>query len=478
MGLSTLKEHSEEPTYETLVIDDDLVAIQLVSEALEGTPFKILSATDAASGLEIVERLRPPIVLLDLMMPNVTGMELLERILSIDPGIDVILLTGHYSTDSAVEAIQKGAYDYLTKPFPILRLREKLAKWLEDAQVRQQTSRLDVELLHAFQFEGIVGRSPLMLEMFSKIRRVAPHFQTALVTGETGTGKESVAKALHRLSPRSSGPFVVCNCAAVSEALFESELFGHVRGAFTGASHDKQGLVETASGGTLFLDEITEIPLSVQAKLLRLLQNREIQCVGASHPKRIDVRIVAATNRNLRSLVSENKLREDLYYRLTMVEIKLPRLMDRKEDLALLQRHFLDLFSARYNKPGLNLTRRAQAMMAAYSWPGNVRELENSLGYCCMMTAQETIDVRDLPEQIQAHAPSGFAGHEELLSMEEMEKNHALRVLDSAGGNLLRAAGILGISRSTMYRLLENTLKRPPGKERPSERNLQRRQGA
>src|SRR6185312_9306552 len=203
----------------------------------------------------------------------------------------------------------------------------------------------DDEVLHTFQFEGIVGRSPLMLEMFSKIKRIAPHFQTALVTGETGTGKELVAKVFHQLGPVPTGPFVICNCAAIAETLFESELFGHVRGSFTGATLDKKGLAETASGGTLFLDEITEIPLSSQAKLLRLLQNREIQRVGASTSKHVDLRIVAATNRDLRSLVAENKLREDLYYRLAMVDVKIPRLADRKEDLALLQRHFLDGFS-------------------------------------------------------------------------------------------------------------------------------------
>jgi DNA-binding NtrC family response regulator len=454
--------HPKGITYEILVIDDDPLAIQLVSDVLEGENFSIRGATDAESGLELAARYRPPIVMLDLMMPNVTGMELLERILSIDPGVDVILFTGHYSTESAVEAIQKGAYDYLTKPLPPAKLREKLGKWLEDAKVRQQARKLDDELLHAFQFEGIVGRSPMMLEMFSKIRRIAPHFQTALVTGETGTGKELVAKVFHRLGPRPNGPFIVCNCAAIAESLFESELFGHVRGSFTGAASDKQGLVEAASGGTLFLDEITEIPLNVQAKLLRLLQNREIQRVGASSSKRIDLRIVAATNRDLRSLVAENKLREDLFYRLAMVDVKIPRLADRKEDLALLQRHFLDVFSERYGKPDLNLTRRAQAMMASYSWPGNVRELENTLAYCCMMAETETIDLADLPEQIRAQVPYSGSGEHELLSMEAMELKHALRVLDSVGGNRVRAAEILGISRATLYRMLGATpAKRP-----------------
>jgi DNA-binding NtrC family response regulator len=453
----------DEPVYQLLVIDDDPLSIQFVADALESEKFRVHGVTDASSGLDFVAQHRPAVVLLDLVMPNVSGLEVLKRIQDIDPEIDVFLFTGHYSTDSAVEAIQEGAYDYLTKPLPVERLREKLARWFEEAHLRQQTRRLDGELLRASQFGGIVGHSPLMLEVFSRIRRIAPHFQTALVTGDTGTGKELVAKALHQLSPRASGPFVVCNCAAISDTLFESELFGHVRGAFTSASQDRQGFVEAASGGTLFLDEVAELPLAIQAKVLRLLQNREIQRIGTSRPQRVDVRIVAATNRDLRSLVAEKTVREDLYYRLATVEVKLPRLADRKEDLPLLQRHFLEEFSIRYGRPGLNLTRRAQALLAAYSWPGNIRELENVLGYCSMMTESNTIDARDLPEQIRLSVPSADA-HEELMSMEQMETTHALRVLDRVAGNRLRAAQVLGISRATLYRIIGRSTQRPPGK--------------
>ena len=381
-------------------------------------------------------------------------MEMLEGILKIDSSIDVILVTGNYSTESAVAAIQKGAYDYLTKPLPVDELRQKMDKWLEEARLRQQARRLDNELLRACRFSGIVGRSPMMLEVFSRIRRIAPHFQTALITGETGTGKELAAKALHEMSPNASGPFVVCNCAAIAENLFESELFGHVRGAFTGASQDKQGFAETARGGTLFLDEITEIPLNIQVKLLRLLQNREIQPVGASKPKNVEVRIVAAANRDLRALVAENKLREDLYYRLSMIEIKLPRLADRKEDLPLLQRHFLELFSHRFGKSSPSLTRRAQAVMTVYPWPGNVRELENVIGYCCMMCERETIDIRDLPEHMQAKNLPSPHPDETLLPLEEIQRKHVLRVLEHLGGNRLRAAEVLGISRATLYRMI------------------------
>src|SRR5580704_4291290 len=399
--ISTASQYPEDEIFDLLIIDDDPFAIQLVKDVLRGESFRVLGATNALDGLDVIAQRRPQVVLLDLVMPGVLGMELLERILGIDPTIDVILVTGHYSTDSAVEAIQTGAYDYWTKPLDVNRLRQKLAKWAADTQIRRRTTSLDGELLEAFRLEGIVGRSPMMQEVFSKIRRIAPHFQTALVTGETGTGKESAAKALHQLSPSAPASFVVCNCAAIPELLFESELFGHVRGAFTGATQDKQGFAEAASGGTLFLDEITEIPLGTQAKLLRLLQNREIQRVGSTRSQHIDVRIVAATNRAPRDLVSEGKLREDLFYRLSMIEIKLPRLVDRREDLPLLERHFLDRFSQLYAKPTLNLTPRVQALVASHPWPGNIRELENVLGYGCLMTERNTIDVSDLPEYMQ-----------------------------------------------------------------------------
>ena len=444
--------------YDLVVIDDDPQAIRLVADVLEGGAFRIHGASDPQAGADLVARLRPAIVLLDLVLPGITGMELLDQILKINPASDVILVTGNYSTESAVEAIQKGAYDYLTKPLPLDRFRQKLAKWLADTQTRERTQALESELLGAFQLEGIVGRSPVMLEVFSKIRRIAPHFQTALVTGESGTGKEAAAKALHQLSPSAAGPFVVCNCAAIPENLFESELFGHVRGAFTGATQDKLGFVEAACGGTLFLDEITEVPLAVQAKLLRLLQNREIQRVGSSRTKQIELRIVAATNREVRELVADGKLRDDLYYRLSMIEVKLPRLADRREDLPLLERHFLDRFAARYRKPTLNLSRRAQAVISRYAWPGNIRELENVIGYACMMTESDSVDVRDLPDYLQASDAPGRED-EALLSMRSMELLHLHRVLEHVGGNRGKAAEILEISRTTLYRLLEEEKK-------------------
>jgi DNA-binding NtrC family response regulator len=439
----------------TLVaIDDDAQALELVASALEQDGLEILTETNPAKGLELILRRRPQIVILDLIMPKMSGMDLLARVVEADPGADVILLTGHYSIESAVEAIQKGACDYFTKPISVEKLRDRIGQLLQDARQRQRAVQLERELLDASQFEGIIGRGPMMLEVFARIRRVAPHFRTALITGPTGTGKELVARALHRLSPSSGGPFVVCNCAAVVETLFESELFGYVRGAFTGATKDKMGMFEYANGGTLLLDEIGDMPLATQTKLLRVLQNQEIQRVGSPVVRKVDVRVLAATNRNLETLVAEQKFRDDLYYRLSMVEIRLPPLADRKEDLPLLERHFVERFAAQYSKPIAGLTRRAQTLLGKHSWPGNVRELENVLGHACMMAVGSLIDVKDFPERFRSQSVLGFEESDELISIEELQRRHARRVLEKIGGNKVKAAEILGISRATLYRLL------------------------
>jgi DNA-binding NtrC family response regulator len=446
-----------------IAVDDDPLTLDLIKAALTQEGVEILTSSDAEAGLELIVRRRPRVAILDLIMPKLSGMQVLERVVEIDPSIDVILLTGHYSTDSAVEAIQKGACDYLTKPISIERLRERIGILIADARRRQRALQLERELVEASQFEGIVGQSPLMLEVFARIRRIAPHFRTVLVTGSTGTGKELVARALHHLSPSPSGPFVVCNCAAVVETLFESELFGYVKGAFTGATQDKIGMFEYAHGGILLLDEIGEMPLATQAKLLRVLQDQEIQRVGSPVTRRVDVRVVAATHRDLAAEVADKKFRDDLYYRLCMIEIRLPRLADRKEDLPLLERYFLERFSAQYNKPLPRLTHRAQAILGRYSWPGNVRELENVLGHACMMVEGDAVDVRDLPERFQAAVPKGAGEDSELITLEEVQRRHALRVLERVGGNKVQAAEILGVSRATLYRLLAEN--EPPTSE-------------
>lgn len=441
-------------SFKLLAIDGDAESLALISAALKDNGLELLTAADPNVGFETFLQFRPRIVLLHVPLPLIHGMELLERIIRVDPGANVVIVSEQYSAESALEAIQKGACDYLTKPLNVEKLRDRVAGLRAEAETRRRTLNLDRELVGACRFEGIVSRSPLMLDVFAKIRRVAPHFKTALVTGATGTGKELVARALHRLSTASPERFVVCNCSALVESLAESEMFGYVKGAFTGANQDRPGLFESADGGTLFLDEIGELSPGTQAKLLRVLQDHQVRRVGSSSSRNVDVRVIAATNRDLRAMVSEGTFREDLYYRLAVVEIALPRLEDRREDLPLLQRYFVEKFTLEYQKPVAGLTRRAQGRMATYSWPGNIRELENVIGNACMMADGRFIDVNDLPERVQQADRKDFRADELLCSLEEAQRRHIMRVLDRVGGNKLRAARILGVGRTTIYKLL------------------------
>jgi DNA-binding NtrC family response regulator len=444
------------PSLRLVVIDDDPKNLKFVNFILANAGLEIHTASEPQEGLDLIRRLRPQIVLTDLVMPGVQGMELLQKIVEFDPGIDVILMTGYYSTESAVEAVQKGAADYFPKPFSPEKLRQRIGLIVEEAKRRQRSSTLENELLENFQFEGIIGRSPLMLDLFSKIRRVAPHFRSVLITGPTGAGKELVAKALHQLSG-SGKRFVAVNCSSITESLAESELFGHVKGSFTGANQDKVGVFEYADGGTAMLDEIGEMPLQMQAKLLRVLQNHEVQRVGSPAVTKVDVRVVAATNRDLHEMSRQGKFREDLYFRLSAVELKVPSLAQRPEDLPLLERHFLKAFAAQYNKSVSGLTRRAQTVLARYRWPGNIRELQNVIEHACMMTESDVIDVRDLPERVQNQAAAADADYEVLMSIDQLERRHAQRVLDHVGGNKVRAAEVLGISRTHLYQLLKES---------------------
>ncbi len=459
-----------EPAVTVAVLSDDPDCLEAIRTALPEEGLELLTANDPKDGVELVRHLYPQIVLVDLGMSKVKEnskrTEWLEQIVQTNPGAEVVVMTSDSSTDSVVETIRKGACDFLGKPLSAERVRERLDKLLNQARERRRTLKLDLELVHAFQFHGMVGRSPLMLEVYARIRRVAPHFQTVLVTGPTGTGKELVAAALHRLSPAAKGPFVACNCSAIAETLIESELFGHVKGAFTGATEDKAGLFEHANGGTLLLDEISDMPRPAQAKLLRVLQNRELQRVGSPKTRKVDVKIIAATNQNLPALVAEKKFREDLFYRLSMVDIELAPLSDRKEDLPLLMRHFVERFAEEYRKPIRGIARRAQALLSRYDWPGNVRELENVLGNACMMVETGTVDVGDLPERIRNQRSRSLPHAQEMLSLAEVQRRHARQVVERLGGNKARAAEVLGISRATLYRLLGRKLADAPGSKR------------
>jgi DNA-binding NtrC family response regulator len=437
-----------------LVVDGSLADVELVRAALASEDVQISAEPSAELALERLPQLRPRIILSGLRLSGINGLEFLERALAKDPGIDFILMTGHYSTESAVDAIRKGATDYLPKPVDGERLRLCVGNLVKEAEVRRKTFRLDQDLAGVYQFEGMIGRSPLMLEAFAKIRHIAPHFRSVLVTGETGTGKELVAQTLHRLSPVASAPFVVCNCSALVETLLESQLFGYVRGAFTGATQDKQGIFEYADGGTVFLDEVGELPLSAQSKLLRVLQNQEVQRVGSPTPLRVNVRVIAATHRDLRKMVAQGQFREDLFYRLSVVEIPVPRLAHRKEDLPLLQRHFLDKYSSLYGKQISGITRRAQSCLASHTWPGNIRELENVISSSCIMSVGTVIDLPDLPEILRSPSPAVERDDEELVTMETIQQRHLLRVLNHVEGNKAKAAEILGVGRNTIYQIL------------------------
>jgi DNA-binding NtrC family response regulator len=439
------------------VIDDDEQHLKFLATLLSQDNVLVHTSADSQAGLDLVRAQRPQLVIVDLIMPGMGGMELLEKIIDFDPATEVVLLTGHYSSESAVEAIQKGACDYLTKPVQADKLQGRVDSLLLELRNRQQCVDLENALLDRYKFATMVGRSAPMLETFRRIRRVAQHFRTVLITGETGTGKELAARALHDLSPVATGPFVACNCSALVETLAESELFGHVKGAFTGAVQDRLGVFESANGGTVLLDEVGELSPAAQAKLLRVLQNQEIQRVGSPKVRRVDVRVVAATHRNLRSMIKEMRFREDLYYRLSMVHITLPTLVERKEDLPLLQQHFIKRFAQQYNKPVLGITRRAQMLLSRYSWPGNIRELENVLGNACMMTDAQAVDIGDLPEYIRT--PEFPDSHQEttVATLAEVEKGHVLRVLEGLDGNKVRAAELLGISRAKLYRILADS---------------------
>jgi DNA-binding NtrC family response regulator len=445
----TLESREEFPM---LVIDDEQAVLDLMSDVFGDMPVRISATQDPRKGLQLVNSQRPRLVFLDLHLPNARGIDLLDEILRIDPRTEVVLITGDYSPASAVEAIQKGAADYLTKPLSIAKLRAKVQQAIDGANRNHVTSELEGELLSSFQFQGMVGRSPAMLEVFSKMSRIAPHFRSVLITGPSGSGKELVARGLHELSPVHKGLFIACNCAGIPESLADSEMFGYVKGAFTGADREKRGFFEEANGGTIFLDEIAEMPLSVQTKLLRVLQTHEIQRVGSPLPRKLDIRVIAATNRDLREEVNDGRFREDLFYRLSTVHLRLPALAERKEDLPLLQRYFVEKFAKEYRKNISGITRRGQTLLSRHSWPGNVRELENVIASACMLSTGEVLDTADFPAEIRSAA--SLSSDPSLSSLKAIQQKHTRDVLNLVEGNKARAAEILGISRSTLYNIL------------------------
>jgi len=444
------------PVYSVLIIGRNVGVSEEFSRGVLGLPVAVLRASDLAEGVSFYRKFLPQMVLLDSALDDRDVP--LQELFAGDSALEVVLVTDRWTQAEALAAAARGASDLLTKPLESSKVHQMVSGYIAQAETRRHTQELDNELLEAYQFHGMVGRSPKMLEVFSRVRRVAPLFQTVLVTGPTGTGKELIARALHHLSPRSREKFVVCNCSALTETLLESQLFGHVKGAFTGATHDRAGLFEYADHGTLFLDEIGELSLGAQAKLLRILQNQELQRVGSPVARKIDVHVIAATNRNVRELAVNGQFRQDLFYRLSMIEIHLPALADRMEDLPLLQRHFLRYYSTKYGKDLKGISRRAQILLTRHPWPGNVRELENVIGNSCIMAQDKIVSEADLPEAIRAplDTPSKVAN---FMTLEEVQSRHLEYVLKMVDGNKARAAELLGVSRATVYGMLARRIR-------------------
>jgi two-component system response regulator HydG len=438
-------------------LDDDRDLVEITTEMLKRAGFRAVFTTDPEEALEAVRGGRCHAVISDIQMPALHGFQFLEKALQLDPSIRVILVTGHYSIDSAIEAIKRGAYDYLPKPIDYARLVKTLDDLASSLERRSQIRELEEKLAANIEFDGIVGRSPAMLEALELVRKVSKHYNNVLLIGPTGAGKELFAHALHELSPVATERFAVCNCSALVDTLLESQLFGHVRGAFTGAFDTRPGLFEYANRGTVFLDEIGETSPQMQAKLLRVIQNREIQRVGSPEVKKINVRVIAATNRDLRSEVSAGRFREDLFYRLSTIEIRIPSLIERSEDIPLLIRYFIKKSNEQYGRHFQGMTRRAELVLLKYQWPGNVRELENAISGAAITAAGDCIDVEDLPKHIQTARMGrpGVLGATQPLPLEEVERAHVHRVLEMCNGNQVRASEILGISRTSLYRHLK-----------------------
>ncbi|HXH48229.1 MAG TPA: sigma-54 dependent transcriptional regulator [Terriglobia bacterium] len=448
-----------------LVVDDDPDTRDLLSEVLGGEGYQVVAASGAEEALAAGKAANFEVILSDIRLgPELNGLDVLRAFKSIQPDSEVILITAFGSMETAIEAVKAGAFDYLSKPFKIEEVLNRVVRALESRKLVRETRKQAPPEDAPAAVSSLVGRSPAMLEVYKKIGMVADSRATVLITGESGTGKELVARAIHANGPRAQQRFLAVNCGAFTESLLESELFGHVRGSFTGASVNKIGIFEDASGGTVFLDEVSEMSPALQVKLLRTLEAQEVRPVGSNQPVRIDVRMIAASNRNLADLVVDGKFREDLFYRLRVIEIDLPPLRERAEDIPLLVAHFLQKLSAESGR-ALNLSPEALSALIAYGWPGNVRELLNTLESVAALNRSGVITVQDLPAKLSLGRNDGtniealFGG---MPSLEEMGRRYLNYVLKVTGNNKSQAADILGISRNTLYRM---TGRQPPEDE-------------
>src|SRR5438093_8596908 len=440
------------------VVDDEPVVCAIVKRLAEPAGFDVVACESAAEAIARMSERPADIAFVDLLMPETNGIDLLRQIRDTLPACDVVLMSGRATIESAVEAVKLGARDYLTKPLDFERVTALLKDVRDQAARRQRLLKAESRVAHELEFHGMLGRSAAMQEVFSLIRRLAPHGRSVLITGETGTGKELVAHALHRQGPRRSRRFVIVNCLAVVETLFESELFGHVRGAFTGATEHKQGLFEAAHEGTLFLDEIGELPLSLQAKLLRVLEDGAVQRVGAVDSRRVDACVFAATNRDLMQDVVAGRFRSDLLFRLNAVEVQLPPLRNRREDIPYLTSAFVADCARRLRLPVLGVTPAAERVLGKRSWEGNVRELRNTIERACILADGLFITDREVSRDIVMRGPGeGSPARDSPVpgTLDGVERDRIVDLLRSVAGNKQAAARALGISRRELYRRLE-----------------------
>ena len=441
--------------FKILIIDDEKNIREGLATALEMDGYNTVVAENGEKGLECVNKGDIDLVITDLRMPGISGEEVLQKITSEIPGLPVIVLTGHGSIDSAVSAMHSGAYDFLTKPLNLEHLSLVVKRALKNRELQIQNKQLQEEISKSKPFESIIGKSAEMQKIYQMIQKVAGSKASVLITGESGVGKELVAHAIHNLSPRKNNPLVIVNCSALSESLLESELFGHEKGAFTGAMARKRGRFELANGGTIFLDEIGEINQSIQVKILRVLQDKRFERVGGEETLEVDVRVIAATNRDLEEEIKKGNFREDLFYRLNVVHIHVPPLRDRKDDIPLLINEFMQEFAKENGKDIKNIDNHARAALYKYSWPGNIRQLKNCMESAVVMCSSDTITLNDLPPTIKSASSANSMQIPFGVTLEEAEKIIIQQTLEQNQGNKSKTAEVLGIGRKTLHRKLD-----------------------